>query len=127
MNAPDVGIVFTKARVFSADAVRTRRVELLVDTGSLFSWVPDELLRGLGWRPTETWKVLPIDGRETERSVGDVRIECEGRRGVVPVIFAWPGDFHVLGVTALERLGLEVDPRTRTLRKQPATLALATA
>src|SRR5438093_555427 len=105
MNAPHMGIVHTTVKVVSTDKASTRQVELLVDTGSLFSWVPDELLRSLGWRPTEQWKVLPIDGREMQRSVCDALLVCEGRRGIVPVIFAQPGDFHVLGVTALERLG----------------------
>ena len=42
------------------------------------------------------------------------------------MVFAGPGDASVLGVTALERLGLEVNPSTGTLRKVDAYLALAT-
>src|SRR5436309_466686 len=127
MNGDMMGTVHTKVRVFSADGKASTSVELLVDTGSLFSWVSDDVMRALGLRPTERWKIRPIDGRETERSVCDARIECEGREGDVPIVFALPGDFNVLGVTALERLGLEVDPRARVLRKQDVTLALATA
>jgi len=36
--------------------------------------------------------------------------------GDVEVVFAEDGDAQVLGVTALETLGLEVDPLTGTLR-----------
>ena len=125
MNREAVGIVRAKVRVFSADQGDSKTLELIVDTGSLFSWVPEEMMQSLGLHPSERWKVRPIDGRETERPLCDAAIECEGREGVVPIIFAQPGDFHVLGVTALERLGLEVDPRARVLRKQDATLALA--
>ncbi len=40
------------------------------------------------------------------------------------VVFAEAGDAHVLGVDALEGLGLEVDPTTKELRKSEALLAL---
>ncbi|MEM4311153.1 MAG: hypothetical protein QXX95_02050 [Nitrososphaerales archaeon] len=40
------------------------------------------------------------------------------------VVFAERGDAEVLGVYALEGLGLKVDPITRQLRKVEALLAL---
>ncbi len=54
-------------------------------------------------------------------------IECEGLRGTTRIAFARPGDGSVLGLHALEGLGLEVDPTTRTLRKTEAFLAFASA
>jgi predicted aspartyl protease len=40
------------------------------------------------------------------------------------VVFADKGDAQVLGVDALEGLGLEVDPITKQLKKAEALLAL---
>lgn len=53
-------------------------------------------------------------------------IEFAGERGYVGIVFAEPGDARVLGVTALERLGFEVDPGTQTLRRMDALPAFAT-
>jgi predicted aspartyl protease len=44
-----------------------------------------------------------------ERDIGEVGVVLMGRRRVVPVIFGEKGDPAILGVTALEILGLEVD------------------
>jgi len=40
-----------------------------------------------------------------------------GRRGGITVIFGEEKDTAILGVTALEALGLEVDPIKNTLKK----------
>jgi clan AA aspartic protease len=114
-------------RIFSPDESRTATVRLLVDTGSTLSWIPKELLTRLGVRPRETRTFRPIDNRESplNRPVADARIECEGLQGVTGVVFAEAGDGHVLGVTALERLGLAVDPTTGSLTREDAFLAVA--
>jgi aspartyl protease family protein len=44
-----------------------------------------------------------------EREIGEVGVVLMGRRRVVPVIFGEKGDSAILGVTALEIFGLEVD------------------
>ena len=55
-------------------------------------------------------------GGAVEREVGAAEIEYEGVRTVAPVIFVEKGDEPILGVTALEVLGYEVDPVTKKLR-----------
>jgi len=40
----------------------------------------------------------------------------EGRRAVVPVVFGKLRDAQVLGVTALEALGYQLDPVTKRLK-----------
>ncbi|MGC9152879.1 MAG: hypothetical protein ACP5GY_04000 [Vulcanisaeta sp.] len=52
-----------------------------------------------------------------ERDVGGAIIEVMGRRGAVTVIFSEERDINVLGVTALETLGFEVDPIKGTLKE----------
>lgn len=51
-------------------------------------------------------------------------VECLGRRATTVVVFALERDSEVLGLHALEGLGLEVDPVTRQLREAEAILAL---
>lgn len=122
-----MGIMHCKVVLFSADFARSRSLDLTVDTGSLFTWVPEEVVIGLGHRALRTLRFRTIDGRSVERDVCDAPIEVEGLRGVVRVVLARPGDVGVLGVTALETLALVVDPATNTLREEDATLALASA
>ena len=51
-------------------------------------------------------------------------MEYGGERATRMVVFAEKGDANVLGVDALEGLGLEVDSTTKELRKSEALLAL---
>ena len=121
-----MGIVVAKVRISSADRLGAQELELIVDTGSTLTWVPAEVLEGLGHQPVGKQRFRTVDGSTVERPVGDAPVECEGQRGFVGVVFGGPGDASLLGVTALERLGLEVNPSTGTLRKIDAYLALAT-
>ena len=122
-----VGIVHSKVVLFSPDLTRNQPFDLTVDTGSLFTWVPEDIATGLGHRPLRTLRFRTIDGRTVERSVCDAPIEVEGLQGTVRIVLAKPGDVSVLGVTALETLALVVDPATNALRQEDATLALAVA
>lgn len=103
---------------------KRREVELLVDTGSTYTWISKKTLKEVGVRPTSTKKFRTIDGRLLERDIGEAIIEHLGEHATRMLVFAEPGDAEVLGVDALEGLGLEVDPVTRQLRKAEALLAL---
>jgi clan AA aspartic protease len=118
-----VGAVFAKFQVANPlEAGNQTSIELLVDTGALYSVLPAPVLHGLGIAPLEQGTFRTADGRRIERSVGEAVFFYNGRRGTSKVVFGTEGDATVLGVTALEELGLEVDPTTNTLR--PATLFL---
>jgi clan AA aspartic protease len=89
---------------------RDEEVSLLVDTGATLSWIPREILERLG---VATYSRLPFtlaDGRELERDTTAVLMTIDGRKAAVPVAFGEPGEEAVLGATALESLGLVVDP-----------------
>ena len=75
-------------------------------------------------KPSTIRKFRTIDGRTLEREVGEVLMQYANERATRMVVFAEPGDAQVLGVDALEGLGLEVDPVTKELRKAEALLAL---
>lgn len=127
MSPASMGMFSVKVRIYSRDETASEDLDLIVDTGSVFTWVPKETAERLGLRPTGVQRFRAIDRGGIQRPIGDALVECEGERGSVGIVFAEPGDARVLGVTALERLGLEVDTRTQTLRRMDALPALATA
>jgi predicted aspartyl protease len=67
-----------------------------------------------------------IDNRTIEREVGEAVVERLGRRATTIVVLAEERDNEVLGLHALEGLGLEVDPVTRELRESEPIPALTT-
>ncbi|MFZ4701173.1 MAG: hypothetical protein ACOYMG_14080, partial [Candidatus Methylumidiphilus sp.] len=52
-------------------------------------------------------------------TTGDIEFMGEIAGGTI--IFGEPGTEPILGVTALESVGIEVDPRNQTLKRLPAT------
>jgi predicted aspartyl protease len=119
-----VGPTAAKVRVFSPDRKTASLVELLVDTGSTYSWIDADVLRELGIESRAAWKFKSIDGRMIERGIGDAYMECLGEVGPSVVVFAEKEDGKVLGLHALEGMRLEVAPATGELRKAEAGLAL---
>ena len=124
MSPRRVGITRTRVALLSSDLTRRENLDLVVDTGSVFTWVPKDVALRLGHRPLIMWRIRTIEGRLIERPVCDAPVEVEGLQCITRIVFAEPGDVHVLGVTALETLGLVVDPYANSLRREDATLAL---
>jgi clan AA aspartic protease len=113
-----------KVTLHSPDMSKSEQIELLVDTGSTYMWVSSIVLKKLNVEVKTARKFKTIDGRLLERKVGEVLIEYMNEKATRMVVFADKGDAQVLGVDALEGLGLEVDPVTKQLRKTEALLAL---
>lgn len=104
------------------DLDRCAQVELLVDTGALSSFVPRGVLEELGI-PVQFRRAFRLaNGQMIERDVGGAFFRWNGHMTVAPVVFGEPGDEPLLGVTALEGMGLEVDPTTRTLKPTDSLL-----
>jgi len=122
-----VGPTTAKVRLLSPDRKTSSVVELLVDTGSTYSWIDADILKELGIESRATWKFRSIDGRMIERRIGDAYMECLGEAGPSVVVFAEKQDGRVLGLHALEGMRLEVAPATGELRKAEAGLALGSS
>jgi clan AA aspartic protease len=60
------------------------------------------------------------DGTVREFPFGLARIEFMGETTAGRIIFAPPGTEPILGVTALESVGIMVDPANKTLKRLPA-------
>ena len=80
----------------------------LVDTGATDSLVPSPELEKLGLK------------KEGKMSYGLARIEFMGETTAGRVIFGLPEADLILGVTALESVGIIVDPANKTLKRLPA-------
>ncbi len=107
-------IQFTVAHPIEVN--RSAPVELLVDTGAVISFVPREILERLGI-PKQSRRVFRLaNGQSIERDVGGALFGWNGYTSIAPVVFAEPGDASLLGVTAVEAMGLEVDPISQRLK-----------
>jgi predicted aspartyl protease len=106
------------------DGTKCVETELIVDTGSTYTWIKRERLEAIGVKPSKARKFRSMEGRTIEREVGEAVIECLGERAMSIVVFAERDDAEVMGVVALESLALEVDPVTRQLKKAESLLAL---
>ncbi len=116
----------TEVRVRVANVADTRRfaeLDLVVDSGAIYSIVPVGILRRIGVRPRAVATFGLANASSVRRHIGDVRYEIGERSGAAPVIFGRRGDAPLLGVVTLEALGLRLDPLRRQLR--PLRLMIA--
>ena len=92
--------------------------ELWIDTGALYSFIPEDLLAKIGVEPTATRNLVLADGRQERLLLGFCDFQIEGLEGTIPcpVIFAPKGSLLLIGATALENFGVEVDPIQKRLK-----------
>ena len=95
---------------------RSSEVELLVDTGALISVVPRPTLESLGVPVQFRRNFRLANGETIQRDVGGAFFRWNGHESIAPVVFGDHGDMPKLGLTALEAMGLQVDPGTHQLK-----------
>jgi clan AA aspartic protease len=97
-------------------AVNEEELTILVDTGATYSLIPPALAQRLGVSPLPRKQLLTLaDGRRIEAEIGLVMVEIGDRSAGATVVIA-ECDEPLLGVEALEALGLAVDPTTGALK-----------
>jgi clan AA aspartic protease len=112
-----MGFVKVKVEIRSAeDPSRRTQVELVADTESIYTIVPHDILKQLDVKPRGRRKFRLADERVIERDVGIAEVEIKGEVAHPTVIFGEKDDAAVLGVTALEELGLQINPVTGELK-----------
>src|SRR5438094_8455293 len=100
-----MGTFFVEAKLAALERPERRQpVELLVDSGSTYTWAA-ALLRGLSVVPTERRRVVAIAGQLAERDAAEVLITLEGRTLHTVCLFGDAGDLDVLGAYTLEGFG----------------------
>lgn len=109
-------------------AKRQRLVDVMVDTGSEYTWIPRSLLAELGVSPARTERFEAADGRILEREIGFAMVFAGSRATPTIVVFAGEGDMVLLGALALEGMNLRVDLVKRELVPAgPVPVAIARA
>ena len=89
---------------------------MLVDTGSEYTWIPEELLTAAGIRPMKKdLEFMMANGQTITRSIGFAILRAEGFFTVDEVVFGQPGDLALLGARTLEGFGARVDLRSKRL------------
>ena len=92
----------------------------LVDTGAVDCLVPAKHLRAIGLKPKGERTYELTDGSEVKLDISTADIEFMGELVGSTVIFGADDAEPILGVTALESVGIEVDPRNQRLKRLPA-------
>ena len=104
-----------------ADPNRVWEGLFLVDTGAIDCLAPRKHLEAIGLAP-EGQRIYGLaDGSEVRMDVTGGRIEFMGDVTWATIVFGDDAAEPLLGVTALESVGIEVDPRSQTLRRLPST------
>jgi clan AA aspartic protease len=111
--------VTTKISGFG-DSRKSYEAVFLVDTGATDSLVPARELEKIGVKKEGKMSYELADGTVKEYPYGLVRIEFMGEITAGRVIFGSPDSEPILGVTALESVGIIVDPASKTLKRLPA-------
>jgi predicted aspartyl protease len=103
-----------------------RVLDALVDTGSIYSWVPGTLLEELGLTATDNVEFQMANGESEFRDAVEALIRIDGRVRHTICIFGAEKDLVLLGAYALEGFGLAADPVNQRLVRVP-TLPAAIA
>ena len=103
-----------------SDPDRNWQGEFLIDTGAIDTVVPGNRLREIGIAAVETRRYTLADGSVSELEVGGALVGLMDGFAGVTVVFADDNVQPLLGATAMESLGIEIDMTNETLRRLPA-------
>ena len=102
------------------DPQKSYKALFLVDTGATDCLAPADELEKLGIPKEGRMACELADGSVREYPFGLAQIEFMGETTAGRVIFGDPGAEPLLGVTALESVGIMVDLANQTLKRLPA-------
>lgn len=103
-----------------AEPARAWEGLFLVDTGATDCLVPRSCLEAIGLRPKGARVYELADGREIKMNITTADIEFMGEIVGGTILFGAENAEPLLGVTALESVGIEVDPSNQRLKRLPA-------
>ncbi|MGH9846272.1 MAG: retroviral-like aspartic protease family protein [Blastocatellia bacterium] len=116
-----MGLTYVTVTLKSTGGGRKKySANFLVDTGATDSLAPTAELRKIGVKPAGRTAYELADGSLEEYPFGLVEISFMGELTAGRVIFGPDNAEPLLGVTALESVGMVVDPANRVLKRLPA-------
>jgi clan AA aspartic protease len=110
----------TVAVINPADPSRRWEGLFLVDTGAIDCYIPANRLREIGILPEGKRSYELADGSGLALDIAVAKLEFMGEMVGATVIFGEDAAEPLLGVTALESVGIEVDPQNQRLKRLPA-------
>lgn len=99
---------------------RTHEADFPVDAGAIYALVPGRELRRIGIQPVGNMVYELADGSLQEYAFVLAQITFMGEITAGRVIFGPDHAEPLLGVTALESVGIMIDPATQKLKRLPA-------
>jgi predicted aspartyl protease len=121
-----MGMTAIRATVQRPDGQgRKRRVTFLVDSGAIYSVLPESVWKALRLAPEREAEFVLADGTTVGRKVAEARFTIAGVTATSPVVCGEARDGALLGAVTLETLGLMLNPLNRDLL--PMRLLLARA
>ena len=118
-----MGLTFLSIEVGNpAEPEITEPIELLIDSGAIYSVIPEPVLTRLKIKPLTEQTFRLADGSKISRRKGVALFKYGDRIGGADVIFGDEGDSPLLGAFTLESLGLGLDPLKRELHPLPMIL-----
>ncbi len=105
-----------------ADRHRSWTGKFLVETGAFDSLVARECLEEIGLESRGRREYVLADGKRVALDITVAEIEFKGEIVGGTIVYGDKGAEPLLGVTALESGGFEVDPRNEELKRLPAVL-----
>jgi len=101
-------------------AKKKYQADFLVDTGATDCMAPAPALRRAGISPVGKMMYELADGSKVQYPFGLAVIEFMGEITAGRIVFGPDDCAPLLGVTALESVGIMVDPAKQTLKRLPA-------
>ena len=116
-----MGAIHVEVKICNAnDPQRFWRGKCLVDTGATDSLLPAHCLHEIGLRPLDVRLYELADGRRAEIGIAGAQFEFMGHSTFSTVLFGEREAEPILGLTAMESVGVEVDLRNHRLKQLPA-------
>ena len=111
-----MGTFKVRAKVWNVyEKIREAEVELIVNSGSTYTVLPESLLKNLMVKPMRTIKLRLADSRIVEKALGEIRIAIdEYSASATPVVFG-EEEVYLLGAVRWSNLDLLQTPLKKKL------------
>ncbi len=120
-----MGMFKVKARVANlSDPKKFFEEDFWVDTGSMYTFVPENRLQEIGIGPELSREAVLADGRRNRLLLGQAAITLHelGETLFCQVMFGAKDSLYLLGATTMEAFSVEPDPVTKKLKPVAAII-----
>lgn len=105
------------------EELATSPLSVVVDSASLLTWLPADILQGIGIIPRRKRVFATATQQRTERDIGYAILSAEVYETNDEVVFAQPSDMTLLGVRTLTGFGVMVDDTSHSFIATPTIVA----